>query len=144
MQCIKIHMLFIWRADAQYLSLPVVPVMESQTLAWLVVLHPRASPTPKDSGFPHSAVSEVQRHFCFLGIASHFFALWLVWLDSHILFNSPETLSDDTKSATHKYVKSSGHESTVGEQHGKFLTSLCAHGRCEPILTAHFQQAREI
>lgn len=39
-QCsaLKIHMLFIWRADIQYLSLQVVPVLECQTLAWQAVL----------------------------------------------------------------------------------------------------------
>ena len=67
-QCsaLKFMMLFIWTADVQYLSSPVVAVLESQSLASLAVLHPRVLQVQRteDSGFPHRTVAAAQRHFC--------------------------------------------------------------------------------
>lgn len=90
--------------------------------------HPPQLQRTEDRGFPHRAVAAAQRHFCCLGVASNF----ALWLDNHILFNRLETLSDDTKSATHsQWIVWSW------EHGGRASRQSCPSKEYEPILTAH-------
>lgn len=102
-------------------------------------LRPHFSLTPKATG---QWLSSHNRRCCtealllFWGVASNF-TLSLAGLDNHILFNSLETLSDDTKSATHSQwiVWSWEHGGWASRQVS--CCSLFPPERHEPISTAH-------
>lgn len=110
LQRIKIHLLLIWRAYIQYLSLGCARAGISNarhSSAALKKDRGQEDKRPEDRGLPHGAVAAAQRRFCRLGVASHFFALWPG--QSYFIQQAGEPLRRDT-------VDWSGRESMVGER----------------------------